>query len=106
MENNEQDQDQQDQPAEVIKLDVEKIKNTITAYSSEKLCEMIVADRYFGINQEVAIACMEELAARRVAGDSFAFETFIDDAYSKLPPLNFNIPDLRTTLQQALKVKK
>lgn len=104
MENKEQDQ--QDQSDEVIKLDVEKIKNTISAYSSEKLCEMIVADRYFGINQEVAVACMEELSARRVSGDDFAFEQFIDDTYSKLPPLNFTIPDLRTTLQQALKVKK
>lgn len=101
-----ENKEDQEQPVEVIKLDVEKIKGTISAYSSEKLCEMIVADRYFGINQEVAIACMEELSARRVAGDDFTFETFIDEAYAKLPPLNFTIPDLRTTLQQALKVKK
>jgi len=49
---------------------------------------------------------MEELASRRAAGDTFAFEKYIEESQDKLPSLNFTIPDLRTTLQQMIKVKK
>lgn len=100
MENNEQEQ-----PVEDVVLDLEKVRKLIPGYYSEKLCEMIVADRYFGINKEISVMCMQELAARRIAGDNFAFEQYIEESYAKLPPLNFDIPDLRGTLQQAINMR-
>jgi hypothetical protein len=97
---------EEEQPIEDVKLDVDKVKSLIPSYTSEKLCEMIVVDRYLGISKEVAVACMEELSKRRTAGDPFPFEKFIDEKLKSLPPLNFNMPDLRTTLQQMVKANK
>lgn len=94
------------EPIEEVKLDVAKVKNLIPSYTSQKLCEMIAADRYLGISKEVAVACMEELAARRATGDVFEFEKCIEECMGKLPPLNFKTMDLRTTLQQIVKAGK
>jgi hypothetical protein len=96
----------EEQSLEEVKLDVDKVKSLIPSYTSEKLCEMVVVDRYFGISKDVTISCMEELAKRRVAGDDFQFEKYIDDSLQKLPVLNFSMPDLRTTLQQMVKANQ
>ena len=86
-----------------ISLDIERIKNNIDQYSSVKLCEMIVCNRYFGINQEITVFCMEELAKRRINGDDFNFEKFIEDSNKELPELNFSIPNFKDILHQAIK---
>jgi len=92
-----------DEPIEDVKLDLELVKKNLPDYSNEKLCEMIVCDRYFGFNQTIAIMCMEELAKRRINGDTFAFEKYIDDSYNSLPVLpNFEQFDIRKVLQQAI----
>lgn len=82
------------------KLDIEKIKENISEYDSEKLCEMIVCDRYFGLEQKISTICMEELARRRIAGENFDFESRIDMALKTLPSLKFVMPDFRTALAQ------
>jgi hypothetical protein len=103
MTNNEKDQS----PAEkLIGLDLDKLKASIPGYTSEKLCAMIVCDRYFGFGQEMTVACMQELAARRIGGDNFEFEKYIEEALAKLPPLNFGVPDLRATLTSMTKKGK
>lgn len=89
-----------------LELDLELIQNNLPQYNSTKLCEMIVCDRYFGFNQQIAVMCMEELAKRRQAGDVFDFEAYIEEAYGQLPPLNFKIPDLRNSLQQMINMGK
>jgi hypothetical protein len=91
-----------DSPIENVKLDIDKVKENVPSFSNEKLCEMIVCDRYFGFGQKISPICMEELAKRRIAGDTFDFETYIDQAYKSLPELNFAIPDLRTVLNQVI----
>ncbi len=83
-------------------LDLELVRKNVPSYSSEKLCEMIVCDRYFGCFKEIALMCMEELAARRIKGDAFNFEKYIDEAFKTLPELNTQAPDLRSILQQAV----
>lgn len=88
---------------EVVKLDIDKIRANLPAYSSEKLCEMIVCDRWLGIDPQIGLMCMQELADRRIAGSDFPFEKYMEEAQAKLPPLNFNVPDLRTTLSQIIK---
>lgn len=86
-------------------LDIGKIKGNIPTFTSKKLCEMIVCDRYFGCYKEINLACMEELSKRRVAGDEFDFESYIDKCLAELPPLDFSIPDLRNVLQGLLPKK-
>lgn len=94
-----------DEPLEEVQLDLDVVKKNIPNYSSQKLCDMIVCDRYFGFNQTITIMCMEELAVRRVNGDTFEFEKYIDEAYKSLPPLNFDMPDIRKVMQQAINRK-
>jgi hypothetical protein len=74
----------------------EEFINNISNYSSNKLCEIIVCYRYLKINKNLSIICMEELSKRRLNGDSFLFEEFIDTEYNKLPKLDFSIPDFQT----------
>ena len=88
-------------PISPMSLDMDKIKENIPSCSNEKLCEMIVCDRYFGFGQKIRVICMEELAKRRLAGDNFDFESYIDNAYKQLPILDFNM-DIRKVLKQAM----
>ncbi len=83
-------------------LDLEVVRKNAPNYNSEKLCEMIVCDRYFGCYREVAVICMEELARRRVAGDNFDFESHIDNSLASLPKLNLTNFDLRDVLHQMI----
>jgi hypothetical protein len=69
-------------------LDIDLIRQNIAQYSSEKLADMIVVDRYLHCYREVAIICMQELACRRNNGEIFSFEEYIDQALQKLPKLN------------------
>ena len=95
-----------EQPIFPVSLDMDKIKENLPSYSNDKLCEMIVVDRYFGFGQKIQNMCMEELSKRRIAGDNFDFESYIDNAYKQLPVLDFK-KDIRDVLKQAMgRVKK
>ena len=91
-----------DSPVEDVTLDLDLVKSLIPQYSNEKLCEMIVCDRYFGFGEKLSPICMEELARRRIAGDTFDFESYIDQTYKELPVLDLTIPDVRSILHQAI----
>ena len=91
--------DDDDSEFELAEFDIEKIKSKIPTYSSKKLCEMIVCDRYFNCYKDMAEFCMEELAARRIKGDDFKFEEFINESMKELPVLDFNVPDIGTVLR-------
>ena len=86
-------------------INLDLIRQNVPSYSNEKLCEMIVCDRYFGMGKEISVICMEELAKRRANGDSFDFEEYVDKSYKELPELNFEMPDLRALLNKAIKMK-
>jgi hypothetical protein len=90
------------EPIEEVHMDIDKIKSMLPSYTNEKLCEMIVCDRYFGFGQRIDIMCMEELANRRIAGDTFDFESYIEQQYKELPVLDLKTPDLREVLTQAM----
>jgi len=89
-----------------VTLNLEEVKRKVPEFDSVKLCEMIVCDRYFGLGKNISVICMEELSKRRLAGDDFDFESYIDSAYAELPPLSFDVPDLRSVLNQAIKQAK
>lgn len=96
-----------DDSLEQVKLDFAQIKSLLPSYSNEKLCEMIMCDRYFGFGQRIDLMCMEELAKRRAAGDTFDFESYIDQQTKEMPVINLKTPDLREVLQQAMaQIKK
>ena len=69
----------------------EDFKKNISNFNNEKLCEIIVANRYLGSMREEAILCMEELAKRRTNGDEFNFEIRIDELFKSLPKLNLDL---------------
>jgi hypothetical protein len=94
-----------DQEIKSVSLDLETVKTNVPKFSSQKLCEMIICDRYFGLGKNISSICMEELSKRRIAGDKFDFESHIDSAGKELPPLVFDMPDLRTVLNQAVSLK-
>lgn len=94
-----------DLPLEDVKLDLELIKKLLPQYSNEKLCEMIVCDRYFGFEQKISAICMEELSKRRIAGDIFNFESYIDQVHKEFPVIDLAIPDIRTVLNQVISRK-
>lgn len=79
-------------------INIELIKQNIHEYKIEKICDMIVCDRYFGYNTDLTKICMEELALRRINGDSFEFEEYIEKSLKELPKLDFSIPDIKSLI--------
>lgn len=72
----------------------------VATFSSEKLCEIIACDRYFGSYKKLSISCMEELANRRIKGDTFEFENYIDNSLKDYPKLDMAVPDVGNVLRQ------
>lgn len=74
--------------------DIDEFKKTLQIISNNKLCEIIVANRYLGIMKDEAIASMEELARRRTNGDDFKYESHIDQLLESLPKFNLDIANV------------
>jgi hypothetical protein len=87
---------------EIPELNVSDIINNLSSYDVVKLCDMIICHRYLGFNKEIAVACMEELGRRRINGDQFDFEGYIEREFRNLPKIEIALPDLRTALNQAI----
>lgn len=83
-----------------FKPNLNNVQNNISKFSSNKLCEMIVCNRYFGSYKELALSAMEELSKRRINGDVFDFESYIDLSLKDLPKLDFSPPDLTNMLNK------
>jgi hypothetical protein len=96
------DSDESEEDLEYEPISLDEFKKNIPQYTSQKLCELIAINRCFGSYKEQSIICMEELAARRIAGDDYNFEDYIDKAFGELPKLDFAIPDLRDVLRQVI----
>jgi hypothetical protein len=103
---NEFDDDDDNMDLEEATLDIEKIKANIHNYKIEKICEIIVCNRYFNFNQDLTVGCMQELSRRRENGDLFKYEEYIENSLNELPKLDFTMPDLRSMLNQAIGNKK
>ena len=58
----------------------------------ESLAAFVVVYRTLGIDKELAMACMRELAKRREDGCEFDYEGFIEVELAKMPqPQNMNL---------------
>lgn len=74
--------------------DLTEFKTKLATATGDKLCEIVVANRYLGIMQEEAVLCMEELARRRDAGDPFEFEKKIEELHATLPKFKLDMKQI------------
>ncbi len=70
---------------------IDEFKSKISSLPSEHLCEIIISNRYLGIFIEESILSMEELALRRINGNSFDYENFIEEKIKELPKFNLTL---------------
>jgi hypothetical protein len=75
-------------------MEEENIQENIKHFSDEKLCEIIVSNRYLGVLRDAALACMDELSARRVAGNVFPYEKRIEELLASLPKINIDLKSI------------
>lgn len=83
----------------------ELLKN-ISTLPSVKLAEVIIANRYLNLYQELSLKAMEELGQRRIAGDSFQYEEYIETNMKDLPKIDFTFPQIASLLDQLKGFKK
>jgi len=76
----------------------EEVKKKIPTFDSNKLCQIIVCDRYLNFNRELAVLAMEELSRRRQAGDAFNFESVIEKSLAELPQITTTPLDIRSLM--------
>ena len=97
-------EDDEDYEEEIDDFDlISHLKTNIKKYNSNKLCEIVVCNRYLGFHAEASILAMEELAKRRIDGDNFDFENKIDSLLKELPVIDFSgLPDFRQILNQVI----
>lgn len=86
----------------MVQLDYNLVLSKIPSFDSNKLCEMIVCNRYFGLHDNITIVCMQELATRRQNGDQFNFEQNINLLTAEMPALNTSLPDIKSILTIAI----
>ena len=86
-------------------FDFNFIKNNINDFSTKKICNIIVSNRYLGFNKELNIFCMTELSNRRKKGDDFLFEKYIEEEFNKLPKLKFETQNIFNIINSIRKNK-
>jgi hypothetical protein len=96
------DEDDNLDDLEIPQLNPAEVIANLSQYSIVKLCDIVICDRYLGFNNELGIACMEELGRRRANGETFNFEEYIDKEYNDLPKIEATMPDLKTALNQVI----
>ena len=88
-----------------ISLNEEEIIKLLPQYSSTKLADMIIVHRYFGLFKTAFGVAMDELSRRRINGDSFDYEKYVEDNLNSLPKLDFQVGDI-FSLISSIKGKK
>jgi len=74
-------------------MEKEKKVNKVSDLASKALCAYIVSYRALGVNKQLSIECMQELAKREMEGDKFDYYSFIEEELAKIPKvgsLNYN----------------
>lgn len=63
-------------------------EDDIKKAGSKNLAGYVVVYRSLGIYKELSIKCMQELMDRRVGGDEFNFEEYIEEQLKNIPKPN------------------
>lgn len=90
---------------EDVKFDLESTKLDIPNFDSDKLCEIVVCYRYLNLHKDLSILAMEELSKRRLNGDSFDFESYIEKSLNSLPEIDFSIPNFSSIISNPIGFK-
>ena len=69
---------------------IDRFKLNVGAFTDVKLCEIIVSFRYLGMMKDEALICMIELARRRMLGDEFLYEDYIQRLYDSMPKVKID----------------
>ena len=74
----------------------------ISFSTSETLAAHVVVYRALNIEKEIALLCMKELARRRKHGESFDYESYIEEKIKMIPKMKgLNIPTLGRKIMNA-----
>ena len=65
--------------------------DNLSAFSSEKLADIVIMHRYLGLYADLATAAMKELAVRREHDEVFEYETYIKNHLDRLPKLKVDL---------------
>jgi hypothetical protein len=95
-----------DDTIEDIRFDFETAKKNLPTFTSLKLCEMIICERYLGFPKGISEHCMIELAFRRQNGDQFDFEEKLIELTKDLVPIETSIPDIHGLFNNFSKIGK
>jgi hypothetical protein len=80
-----------------INLEVNQIgrRLSIGFCTSETLAAYVVIYKALGMDKEIALLCMRELAVRRKLGQDFDYESFIEQEVEKIPKMRgINLPEM------------
>ena len=70
-----------------LKKSIEDAIKRISESDSKFLASQVIIYKSLGMNREFALACMQELARRKLAGDDFDYQSFISEELDKLPKI-------------------
>ena len=76
--------------------DENKDIDNIPSFTSEKLADIIVLNRYLGLYDDLAAEAMEELVKRREAGETFEYEAYINENLKNLPKIELKMPQFNS----------
>src|SRR5208282_3910837 len=86
-----------------INIEDDAIKN-ISSFTSEKLADIIVMNRYLSLYGELSTAAMQELVFRREGGDTFEYETYITANLDKLPKFQIDLGRVNNLVEKLKKI--
>lgn len=93
-------------PEEKKRLIKESQMASVSTSASKTLAAYVVVYRSLGMNQDIAIVCMEELMKRRAEGDDYNFEAYIDEEVAKIPqPKGMDYAKIIKGMQDNIKSK-
>lgn len=85
------DEDVLDEPSDDPDLyNFSKFPTDLSNRSPQDLCDIVISNRYLGVFEGYATACMIELARRRQNGETFLFEEYIETELGELPKIEIN----------------
>ncbi len=100
------DNEESEQVEDTVEVDEKEIIGNFPTYPSERLADLVVSYRYLGMYKNLSVAAMQELSNRRVAGDEFKYEGYIEKNLKELPEIKFDLKDLSGIMDKFKGLKK
>jgi hypothetical protein len=88
------DLDKDENEVEYPEFSIEEFKKNLHSFKNEKLCTIIASSNALKLNKDTSTLCMQELASRRIKGENFDFEGYIEQLSSTFPKVDLTPPSL------------